>query len=1061
MSVQSIKAGKAFVELGVNNKALLKGLKRAQARLGSFASSVGAIGAKMQFMGVAMAAPFAFAIKAMSDLEYELASLRGAANPTLEEFERIKKSITGVSEVTGAFEKDVAQAFSQLIKAGLPLEAVLQDVGRAAIEFAEVGALDFEKAAVIMTNAINLFGHEVGSAAGVIDLLSAAADASTTDIRSIAASFKTSATVFKLGNQNLEDLSVSIALMANSAQAAENAGTVLKTVMSRLTAPLTTAEGQFEKLNIQLRDAAGKMLPMETLVYNLSNAFKDLNDEARDRAFMDIFGGEGIRGAQVLFDKEGLDNFKKMKAAMKEALTVQEKYALLMQATKKQGDLLWASMNRVSIAVGSALADPLKTTYFLLRIVTEQMKKWVVENPKVIRVIAATAVGTMVLGSALLALALVIKLTAVAVGVLAIPFLILNNVMVVAKVMAGMLGAALLGLGKMAMVAAMLISSTLVRVVLLAKSSLVLLGSAVLYAKSSLILLGKAAVLVAAKVVAVLNIMTFGALNFAISFVTSMAVTTIAAISKFVVSMMLMAKATLVSLHITAFGAIKFATSFVTSMAVTTIAAISKFVVSMALMAKVVVVSLATMAVSAVMFAISFTASMMAAVVSGTLAWGVFALKILAVAGVLVSIGVIIAAVLAVISRSVGRFFTRLGSVITAAFKGIMQAVGNATGAIIDFVVSMINMVGEALTVFGEMVTSSLNASVTLAKGLSSNFVVVAKVMLSSYDAMSMAVGDLADATQLAYSKMVDAFKNGNIEAAIEILWTYLEFIWGAGVATLKMLWSSLYSTVLAAANAGWASIVDVAHSAYFAISDGWDRILTWMRNKLSGFVKVSKKIWNGLNASAQLNYIYIESAIKGRSAEDVATLERAVQSEYVARNAAADAEAGKTPEQRTAEMEERSAARLAKLSAALITNDEKLAAKLAEIEAANAVSLSEQLDAISDAKIKHKEAMDAINTDAPERSADTSFKKAQEELDKMLADLKAEMDATLKGAMGGAMDGAAQAKAMVESRGTFDTNTLGRMGFATKMEDAQKESNKYLKKISDKVTGMESFTFQ
>ena len=1003
MSVQSIKAGKAFVELGVNNKALLKGLKRAQARLESFASSVGAMGAKMQFMGVAMAAPFAFAIKAMSDLEYELASLRGAANPTLEEFERIKKSITGVSEVTGAFEKDVANAFSQLIKAGLPLEAVLQDVGRAAIEFAEVGALDFEKAAVIMTNAINLFGHEVGSAAGVIDLLSAAADASTTDIRSIAASFKTSATVFKLGNQNLEDLSVSIALMANSAQAAENAGTVLKTVMSRLTAPLTTAEEQFEKLNIQLRDAAGKMLPMETLVYNLSNAFKDLNDEARDRAFMDIFGGEGIRGAQVLFDKEGLDNFKKMKAAMKEALTVQEKYALLMQATKKQGDLLRASMNRLSIAVGSALAEPLMITYFLLRVVTEQMKKWVVENPKVVRVIAATAVGTMMLGSALLALALVIKLTAVVVGVLAMPFMILNNVMVVVKVTAGMLGAALLGLGKMAMVAAMLISSTLV--------------GAVLIAKSSLILLGKAAVYVAAKVVAALHIMTFGALKFAISFVTSMAVTTIAAISK--------------------------------------------FVVSMALMAKVVVVSLATMAVSAVMFAISFTASMMAAVVSGTLAWGVFALKILAVAGVLVSIGVIIAAVLAVISRSVGRFFTRLGSVITAAFKGIMQAVGSATGAIIDFVVSMINMVGEALTVFGEMVTSSLNASVTLAKGLSSNFVVVAKVVLSSYDAMSIAVGDLAEATQLAYSKMVDAFKNGNIEAAIEILWTYLEFIWGAGVATLKMLWSSLYSTVLAAANAGWASIVEVAHSAYFAISDGWDRILTWMQNKLSGFVKVSKKIWNGLNASAQLNYIYIESAIKGRSAEDVATLERAVQSEYVARNAAADAEAGKTPEQRTTEMEERSAARLAKLSAALITNDEKLAAKLAEIEAANAVSLSEQQAAISDAKIKHKEAMDAINTDAPERSADTSFKKAQEELDKMLADLKAEMDATLKGAMGGAMDGAAQAKAMVESRGTFDTNTLGRMGFATKMEDAQKESNKYLKKISDKVTGMESFTFQ
>ena len=73
-NTRGIKAGRAYIELGVGDK-LTAGLKRAQARLRAFGTSVTSMGTKLMAGGVAMAAPFAVAAKTFASMGDSVAKM--------------------------------------------------------------------------------------------------------------------------------------------------------------------------------------------------------------------------------------------------------------------------------------------------------------------------------------------------------------------------------------------------------------------------------------------------------------------------------------------------------------------------------------------------------------------------------------------------------------------------------------------------------------------------------------------------------------------------------------------------------------------------------------------------------------------------------------------------------------------------------------------------------------------------------------------------------------------------------------------------------------------------
>lgn len=103
----TIRAGRAFVELFADDSKLVRGLKRAAAKLKAFGESVRAMGLKLAGLGSAMVAPLVASTKVFAQMGDDLAKMSG----------RTGVSVEALSEL--GFAADLGGASIEVLEAGL------------------------------------------------------------------------------------------------------------------------------------------------------------------------------------------------------------------------------------------------------------------------------------------------------------------------------------------------------------------------------------------------------------------------------------------------------------------------------------------------------------------------------------------------------------------------------------------------------------------------------------------------------------------------------------------------------------------------------------------------------------------------------------------------------------------------------------------------------------------------------------------------------------------------------------------------------------------------------
>ena len=157
---QGIKAGTAFVELGLGDK-ISKGLKDAQSKLKNFSRSISALGAKMAIAGAAMAAPFVKAAQTymkLGDTYDKMSKRTGIAVETLSE-------LAMAAEETGAsievFEKSVQRMQRSLYDASVQgLQAPRRALEALGLTVEEVASKDAESQFYMLAEALSKVDDE-------------------------------------------------------------------------------------------------------------------------------------------------------------------------------------------------------------------------------------------------------------------------------------------------------------------------------------------------------------------------------------------------------------------------------------------------------------------------------------------------------------------------------------------------------------------------------------------------------------------------------------------------------------------------------------------------------------------------------------------------------------------------------------------------------------------------------------------------------------------------------------------------------------------------------------
>ena len=263
-------------------------------------------------VGIAAAAGMATA-----EFEQSMNTMQVVSGATAQEMAALQQEALRLGAETAFSAGEAAQGMLELAKAGLSTEQVMAAIG-GTLDLAAAGGLSVGQAAEIAANAVNTFGLEASDTVRVADMLAAAANASSVEVTDMAQGMQMAGAVFAANKVPVEDLSTAIALLGNNGIKGSDAGTSLKTMLMRLTAPTTEAAGVMENLGIEVYNADGSMRQFEDILGQLESSTSGLTDEQRNLALTTLFGADAIRAANILI-AEGSDSYADMKNQVTEA----------------------------------------------------------------------------------------------------------------------------------------------------------------------------------------------------------------------------------------------------------------------------------------------------------------------------------------------------------------------------------------------------------------------------------------------------------------------------------------------------------------------------------------------------------------------------------------------------------------------------------------------------------------------------------------------------------------------------------------------------------------------
>ncbi|MEN0083997.1 MAG: phage tail tape measure protein [Leifsonia sp.] len=262
------------------------------------------VGAGFLGVGAAVSVMVGTAVAKFSSFSGELAQVRTLAHASTEQMHDLSEAALTSGQNIGLSANEVAQAETELVKAGVGVQEQLGGALPGALNLAAAGQIDVAKstqiAAVAMTQ-FKLAGKDVPHLA---DLLAAGADKALGGVDDLGMALNQSGLVASQFGLSIEDTVGTLSAFANAGLLGSDAGTSFKTMLLSLASPSAQAKEEMKKWNIEAYDAQGNFVGITALAGQLENGLRGATQAQRDQALSIIFGTDAIRAANVLY-KEG------------------------------------------------------------------------------------------------------------------------------------------------------------------------------------------------------------------------------------------------------------------------------------------------------------------------------------------------------------------------------------------------------------------------------------------------------------------------------------------------------------------------------------------------------------------------------------------------------------------------------------------------------------------------------------------------------------------------------------------------------------------------------------
>ena len=295
-----------------------------------------------------------------ADFESALSGIKSVTGASMQDMDAFRELAiqTGADTKYSALES--AAGIEELAKAGISTADILNGGLTGALSLAAAGEIGLADAAEIASTVLNAFRDDNLSVADAADILAGAANASATDVGELKFGLSQVSAIAAGVGMTFDDTATALAVFAQSGLKGSDAGTSLKTMLSRLQPMTDKAAAKFEELGLMANettsafyDQAGELKPLNEIADLLSESMSGLSGVQRKIAMDTIFGSDAARAANILF-REGAEGVNKMNAEMKK-FTAADVAAERMDNLRGRMEELDGTLETIKINVGTLL----------------------------------------------------------------------------------------------------------------------------------------------------------------------------------------------------------------------------------------------------------------------------------------------------------------------------------------------------------------------------------------------------------------------------------------------------------------------------------------------------------------------------------------------------------------------------------------------------------------------------------------------------------------------------------------------------------------------------------
>lgn len=187
------------------------------------------------------------------EFEAQLDKVQAKGGYTADSMATLKKAATEIGATFGITGTQAAEGMESLAAAGLNAEQVMETLP-SVLSLAKAEALSMDEASNLLANSLTTVGLGFDQAARLADVLTQAANESTTSATAVGAALETAGGIARTAGLDLEQTVAALTGLAKGGIEGERAGTALAAILTQLLNPASAASKELTALGITSRD---------------------------------------------------------------------------------------------------------------------------------------------------------------------------------------------------------------------------------------------------------------------------------------------------------------------------------------------------------------------------------------------------------------------------------------------------------------------------------------------------------------------------------------------------------------------------------------------------------------------------------------------------------------------------------------------------------------------------------------------------------------------------------------------------------------------------------------